>query len=257
MDAGEIMDGNSSDVPSGMSGTDSNLSPDSSATSLISSPVVGLLPELTPEEISEGILLFLLQVSGPSAVPGNANLNWALSVNLATRLMYVSVDNLYLLNYTQIPTTTGRKLQASSPSASIGEIQPGVVPLPDLQSESRNISVSGTGVYTPGPSMTFLYEVDIADVSYISYVHNQLNSIIATSLLLKDVQAANLSISSIYLLSFEPPQSPAAANTSSVSSIATPHEGVLTIFLVQMLGCPRIHCVPAHHLNESLEHVYV
>ena len=155
-------------------------------------------------------------------MPHNANLNWALSVNLATRLTYVTVDNLYLLNYTQIPSSARRRLLAGSPapppSSDIGEIQPGVVLLPDLQQEAQNISVEGTGVQIKGPSMTFMYEVDVADNAYIQYIHNQLNSIIATSVLLRDVQAANLSISSIYLLSFEPAQSTTAADTNSASA---------------------------------------
>ncbi len=136
--------------------------------------MTGLLPELTPDDVDEGVLLFLLQVSGASAVFGNSNLNWALSVNLATRLTYVSVDNLYLLNYTQVPSTTGRKLLAVTPSSTpeatpsdIGEIQAGVVALPDLQQRSQNLSLDGTGVYTQQPSMTFLYEVDVADTSYV------------------------------------------------------------------------------------------
>lgn len=208
----------------GVSISSAELSPDSNASSLISSPVLGLLPELTPADLADGVLLFLLQVSGASAVLGNYNLNWALSVNLATRLQYVSVDNLYLLNYSQLPTASGRRrlLDSSSPTAevspsSIGEVQSGVVALPDLQTDTQNLSAEGTGISTTTPSMVFMYEVQVADTSYISYIHNQLNSIIATSLLLKDVQAANLTIWSIYLLSFEPAETTAVANTTSVS----------------------------------------
>lgn len=208
----------------GVSVSSAELSPDSNASSLISSPVLGLLPELTPADLADGVLLFLLQVSGASAVLGNYNLNWALSVNLATRLQYVSVDNLYLLNYSQLPTASGRRrlLDTSSPTAevspsSIGEVQAGVVTLPDLQTDTQNLSAEGTGISTATPSMVFMYEVQVADTSYISYIHNQLNSIIATSLLLKDVQAANLTIWSIYLLSFEPAETTAVANTTSVS----------------------------------------
>jgi len=172
--------------------------------------VTGLLPELTPADLADGVLLFLLQVSGASAIVNNSNLNWALSVNLATRLEYVSVDNLYLLNYTQLPLSSRRRLLADSPlsaaelsPSSIGEVQAVVVALPDLPTEVQTLSQDGTGILT--------------HTSYISYIHNQLNSIIATSLLLKDVQAANLTISSIYLLSFEPSSSATAANTTSVS----------------------------------------
>ena len=186
--------------------------------------MTGLLPELTPADLAAGVLLFLLQVSGASAVINNSNLNWALSVNLATRLEYVSVDNLYLLNYTQLPISSRRRLLADSPlptaelsPSSIGEVQAGVVALPNLQTEVQTLSLDGTGISTHIPSMTFMYEVQVSDTSYISYIHNQLNSIIATSLLLKDVQAANLTISSIYLLSFEPSTSATAANTTSVS----------------------------------------
>ena len=212
--------------------TIADLSSTANASTIISSPVVGILPELTPDDEQQGILLFLLQVSGPSAVYGNSNLNWALSVNLATRLNYVTVDNLYLLNYTQIPLSTRRRLlqlsPASTPEAtpsSIGEVQASVVPLPDLQQDAQNLSVEGTGIYTTGPSMTFMYEVEVADTSYVSYIHNQLNSIIATSVLLSDVQAANLSITSIYLISFEPKQSPTSANTTSDSSLASTDPG--------------------------------
>lgn len=187
--------------------------------------MTGLLPELTPADLADGVLLFLLQVSGASAVINNSNLNWALSVNLATRLEYVSVDNLYLLNYTQLPLASRRRLLADSPlsvpelsPSSIGEVQAGVVALPDLQTEVQTLSQEGTGISTHVPSMTFMYEVQVSDTSYISYIHNQLNSIIATSVLLKDVQAANLTISSIYLLSFEPSTSATAANTTSLST---------------------------------------
>ena len=186
--------------------------------------MTGLLPELTPADLADGVLLFLLQVSGASAVINNSNLNWALSVNLATRLEYVSVDNLYLLNYTQLPISSRRRLLADSPlstaelsPSSIGEVQAGVVALPNLQTEVQTLSLDGTGISTHIPSMTFMYEVQVSDTSYISYIDNQLKSIIATSLLLKDVQAANLTISSIYLLSFEPSTSATAANTTSVS----------------------------------------
>lgn len=207
---------------SGLSVSALALSPDANASNILSSPITGLLPELTPDSLQNGVCLFLLQVSGQSAIPNNPNLNWALSVNLATRLTYVTVNNLYLLNCTQIPSNARRRLLAGSPapppSSSVGEIQSGVVPLPDLQQEVQNISVEGTGVQIKGPSMTFMYEVDVTDNSYIQYIHNQLNSIIATSVLLKDVQAANLSISSIYLLSFEPAQSTTAADTSSASA---------------------------------------
>jgi hypothetical protein len=208
----------------GISVLSADLSPDASASAIISSPVTGLLPELTPADLADGVLLFLLQVSGASAIVNNSNLNWALSVNLATRLEYVSVDNLYLLNYTQLPLSSRRRLLADSPlsaaelsPSSIGEVQAGVVALPDLPTEVQTLSQDGTGIVTHVPSMTFMYEVQVSDTSYISYIHNQLNSIIATSLLLKDVQAANLTISSIYLLSFEPSTSATAANTTSVS----------------------------------------
>lgn len=222
----------------GISVPSAELSPDTSASAIISSPVTGLLPELTPADLAEGVLLFLLQVSGASAVINNSNLNWALSVNLATRLEYVSVDNLYLLNYTQLPPSCGRRLLADTPlsaaelsSSSIGEVQAGVVALPDLQTQIQTLTLDGTGVLTHTPSMSFMYEVQVSDTSYISYIHNQLNSIIATSLLLKDVQAANLSISSIYLLSFEPAQSATAANTTS-DSLSTDPSG-------------KVRCLPA------------
>lgn len=228
--------------------TIADLSSTANASTIISSPVVGILPELTPDDEQQGILLFLLQVSGPSAVYGNSNLNWALSVNLATRLNYVTVDNLYLLNYTQIPLSTRRRLlqlsPASTPEAtpsSIGEVQASVVPLPDLQQDAQNLSVEGTGIYTTGPSMTFMYEVEVADTSYVSYIHNQLNSIIATSVLLSDVQAANLSITSIYLISFEPKQSPTSANTTSDSSLASTDpdkKAHKTIFLLTTVLVP-------------------
>ena len=191
--------------------------------------MTGLLPDLTPSDLADGVLLFLLQVSGASAVINNSNLNWVLSVNLATRLEYVSVDNLYLLNYTQLPPSSRRRLLADTPlsaaelsPSNIGEVQTGVVALPDLQTQMQTLSQDGTGILTHNPSMTFMYEVQVSDTTYISYIHNQLNSIIATSLLLSDVQAANLSISSIYLLSFEPSSSATAANTTSASLSTQP-----------------------------------
>ena len=199
--------------------TNLTASPDASANALLSSPVSGLMPELTPAEESDGILLFLLQVSGPGALIGNANLNWALSVNLATRLDYVTVDNLYLLNYTQLPTNPpGRRLLQTStptPTPAIGAVSSGVVNLPDLDEEATNLSTVGTGVVTTSPAMAFMYEADVGSAAYISYVHNQLNSIIATSALLSDVQHANLSINSIYLVSFEPAYEPNATTTLS------------------------------------------
>ncbi|KAA6423450.1 MAG: cytochrome P450 [Trebouxia sp. A1-2] len=235
---------NSTVAADGISVASADLSPDTSASAVISSPVTGLLPELTPADLADGVLLFLLQVSGASAVINNSNLNWALSVNLATRLEYVSVDNLYLLNYTQLPPSSRRRLLADAPlsaaelsPSNIGEAQAGVVALPDLQTQIQTLSQDGTGILTHNPSMTFMYEVQVSDTSYISYIHNQLNSIIATSLLLKDVQAANLSISSIYLLSFEPSQSATAANTTSVS-LSTPPSGRpshKTLFLTTIL----------------------
>lgn len=196
-----------------------NLSPDADANALLSSPVSGLMPELTPAQETEGILLFLLQVSGPAAWVGNTNLNWALSVNLATRLDYVTVDNLYLLNYTQLPnsSTQGRRLlQTSTPSPkpAIGEISHGVVNLPDLSSEAANLTTVGTGVMTNSPSIAFMYEAEVESADYVPYVHNQLNSIIATSALLRDVRLANLSINSIYLLSFVPAWEPNGSITS-------------------------------------------
>ncbi|KAL0034790.1 hypothetical protein WJX77_007383 [Trebouxia sp. C0004] len=229
----------------GISASIADLSPDTSASAIISSPVIGLLPELTPSDLAEGVLLFLLQVSGASAVNKNTNLNWALSVNLATRLEYVSVDNLYLLNYTQLPPSSRRRLLTDTPlsdaelsPSNIGEVQAGVVALPDLQTEIQTLSQDGTGILTHNPSMTFMYEVQVSDTSYISYIHNQLNSIIATSLLLKDVQAANLSISSVYLLSFEPSQSATATNTTSVSWSTHPSDRPIshkTIYLTTIL----------------------
>lgn len=243
--AGADTSDNSTLYTDGVSLSTAELSPDSNASSLISSPVTGLLPELTPSDLADGVLLFLLQVSGASAVLGNYNLNWALSVNLATRLQYVSVDNLYLLNYSQLPTISGRRrlLDVSSPTAevspsSIGEVQAGVVALPDLQTDTQNLNQEGTGISTTTPSMVFMYEVQVADTSYISYIHNQLNSIIATSLLLKDVQAANLTIWSIYLLSFEPEQTAAAANTTSVSVTSKEHSDHKTIFLLTVTLIP-------------------
>lgn len=169
--------------------------------------------------MEDGVCLFLLQVSGPSAVYGNEGLSQELSSNLATRLTYVNDSNLFLLNYTQIPSNPRRRILANAalPSAApapLGAIEAGVVPLPDLQAEMQNISVQGTGVKIKGPSMTFMYEVFATDNAYIVNIHNQLNSIIATSVLLKDVQAANLSIYSIYLLDFQPGQTIAAANTA-------------------------------------------
>ena len=213
----------SSTGASGLSVSAMALSPDTNTSTVLASPITGLLPELTPDALQSGVCLFLLQVSGAAAISGNANLNWALSVNLATRLTYVTADNLYLLNYTQIPASSRRRLLSGSPvpspsPANIGEIQAGVVALPDLEQEVTNISVQGTGVQIRGPSMTFMYEVDVTDNAYIQYIHNQLNSIIATSVLLKDVQAANLSVSSIYLLSFEPAQSTASADITAVQS---------------------------------------
>ena len=205
-----------------------SLSPDANASALLSSPLAGLMPELTPSEETEGILLFLLQVSGPAANFGNANLNWALSVNLATRLDYVTIDNLYLLNYTQLPTNPPagqrrRLLQTATPTPTpaIGEVSNGVVSLPDLGEETANLSTVGTGVITSTPSMAFMYEADVGSADYISYVHNQLNSIIATSALLSDVRSANLSINSIYLVSFEPAYEPNATSTN-ITSYSSP-----------------------------------
>ncbi|DBB18025.1 hypothetical protein WJX82_008169 [Trebouxia sp. C0006] len=238
---------NSTLAADGISISSADISPDASASAIISSPVTGLLPELTPADLAAGVLLFLLQVSGASAVINNSNLNWALSVNLATRLEYVSVDNLYLLNYTQLPISSRRRLLADSPlptaelsPSSIGEVQAGVVALPNLQTEVQTLSLDGTGISTHIPSMTFMYEVQVSDTSYISYIHNQLNSIIATSLLLKDVQAANLTISSIYLLSFEPSTSATAANTTSVSvsTKSSDHSSHKTIFLLTTILIP-------------------
>lgn len=220
--------------------TNLSLSPDADASALLSSPMAGLMPELTPSEQTEGILLFLLQVSGPAAINGNANLNWALSVNLATRLDYVTVDNLYLLNYTQLPTNTpaGQRrslLQSSTPTPTpaIGEVSSGVVSLPDLSQETANLSTEGTGVTSSTPSIAFMYEADVGSADYISYVHNQLNSIIATSALLRDVRSANLSINSIYLVSFEPAYEP---NGTNITSYSVP--GATGISTIQQFGPP-------------------
>lgn len=204
---------------SGLSVSDNALSPDNNASNLLASPVNGLLPELTPDAMEDGVCLFLLQVSGPSAVYGNEGLCQELSSNLATRLTYVNDSNLFLLNYTQVPSNHRRRiLENAAPSspapAPLGAIQPGVVALPDLQAEMQNISLQGTGVKIKGPSMTFMYEVFAQDNAYIVNIHNQLNSIIATSVLLKDVQAANLSIYSIYLLDFQPEATIAGANSA-------------------------------------------
>ena len=177
--------------------------------------------------MEDGVCLFLLQVSGPSAVYGNERLNQELSSNLATRLTYVNDSNLFLLNYTQIPSNNRRRIlentaPPSTPQAHVGAIQPGVIPLPDLQAELQNISVQGTGVKIKGPSMTFMYEV------FAKNNHNQLNSIIATSVLLKDVQAANLTIYSIYLLDFQPGETATAGTNAAYPppspSESTPHQ---------------------------------
>lgn len=191
---------------SGLAVPNDTLSPDSNASSILASPIPGLLPELSPDAMEDGVCLFLLQVSGPDAYNDNQNLSQALYDNLATRLRYVNSSNLYLLNYTQVPSHSRRRMLAvaSSPPPSLAEVEAGVVPLPDLEAELQNITVQGTGVIIKGPSMTFMYEAVVDDDAYITYIHNQLNSIIATSILLKDVQAANLSISSIYLLAFQP-----------------------------------------------------
>lgn len=191
---------------SGLAVSDDALSPDSNASSILASPIPGLLPELSPDAMENGVCLFLLQVSGPDAYNDNQNLSQALFDNLSTRLRYVNSSNLYLLNYTQVPSHSRRRLLAvaSSPPPFLAEVEAGVVPLPDLEAELQNITVQGTGVIIKGPSMTFMYEAVVDDNAYITYIHNQLNSIIATSILLKDVQAANLSISSIYLLAFQP-----------------------------------------------------
>lgn len=168
--------------------------------------------------------MFLLQVSGPAAVISNPNLNWALSINLATRLDYVTVDNLYLLNYTQLPSNHRRSLlQASTPTPtpSVGEVSAGVINFTDLTAEAANLTTIGTGVMTSNPSIAYMYEADVGNKDYISYVHNQLNSIIATSALLSDVRSANLSINSIYLVSFEP----AYDNTSSTASLSNAGPG--------------------------------
>ena len=209
------------DISTGDSGLapvpESSLSPDNNASSLLASPITGLLPELTPDAMEEGVCLFLLQVSGRDAQGDNHALSQALNDNLSSRLKYVNASNLYLLNYTEVPSDSQRRmLAASSPqSPPTADIETGVVPLPDLQAEMQNITVQGTGVQIKGPSMTFMYEVVVDNESYISIIHNQLNSIIATSLLLKDVQAANLSISSIYMLAFQPGQPVSADNTSA------------------------------------------
>ena len=205
---------------SGLHVSDNTLSPDNNASSILASPVSGLLPELSPNAMEDGVALFLLQVSGRDALEGNDRLNQELYKNLVTRLIYVNDSNLYLLNYTQVPTGNRRSLLAdanapSSPPPPLGEIQTGVVPLPDLQAETQNISVQGTGVQIKGPSMTFMYEVVAENNAHIVNINNQLNSIIATTLLLKDVQAANLSISSIYLLAFQPGLSASVDNTSA------------------------------------------
>ena len=210
------------DISSGDSGLapvpESNLSPDNNASSLLASPIPGLLPELPPNAMEDGVCLFLLQVSGRDAYDDyNQDLSQALNDNLSSRLKYVNASNLYLLNYTEVPSDSRRRLLAASlpPPPPAAGIESGVVPLPDLQAEMQNITVQGTGVHIKGPSMTFMYEVVVDNESYISTIHNQLNSIIATSLLLKDVQAANLSISSIYLLAFQPGQPASADNTSA------------------------------------------
>ena len=227
--------------------TNLSLSPDADASALLSSPMAGLMPELTPSEQTEGILLFLLQVSGPAAIVGNTNLNWALSVNLATRLDYVTVDNLYLLNYTQLPTNTpaGQRrslLQTSTPTRTpaVGEVSSGVVSLPDLSQETANLSTVGTGVTTSSPSIAFMYEADVGSADYISYVHNQLNSIIATSALLRDVRSANLSVNSIYLVSFEPAYEPNGTNITSYSA-----PGATGIPTIQQLS-PSLCCCNLH-----------
>ena len=173
--------------------------------------------------MEDGVCLFLLQVSGRDAYDDNQALSQALKDNLSSRLKYVDASNLYLLNYTEVPSDSRRRLLAdSSPSPpSIAEIETGVVPLPDLQAEMQNITTQGTGVHINGPSMTFMYEVVVDSESYISSIHNQLNSIIATSLLLKDVQAANLSISSIYLLAFQPGQLASTDNSSAAPQLVS------------------------------------
>lgn len=205
------------------------------------------MPELTPSEETEGILLFLLQVSGPAAYIGNQNLNWALSVNLATRLDYITVDNLYLLNYTQLPTNSasqGRKLLQTStptPTPAIGEISSGVVDLPDLNQEAANLTSAGTGVVTSSPSIAFMYEADVGSADYVAFVHNQLNSIIATSALLTDVRHANLSVNSIYLVSFEPAYEPNATSITSYAASDGMFCGPKAFHLY--FTCPVIHNV--------------
>ena len=218
---------------------DSNLSPDGNASSLLASPITGLLPELTPDAMEDGVCLFLLQVSGRDAYDDNQALSQALNDNLSSRLKYVNGSNLYLLNYTEVPSDSRRRLLAASSPAppSITEIETGVVPLPDLQAEMQNITVQGTGVHINGPSMTFMYEVVVDTEWYISSIHNQLNSIIATSLLLKDVQAANLSISSIYLLAFEPWQ-PSSSDSSSAAAQLVSRKFYFTTS--QCLPCIRL-----------------
>ena len=213
-------------MPSGDSGLapvpESDSPPDDDTSSLLASPITGLLPELPPSAMEDGVCLFLLQVSGRDACDDYyPDLSQALNDNLSSRLKFVNASNLYLLNYTEVPSDSRRRMLAASspPPPPAAGIEAGVVPLPDLQAEMQNMTVQGTGVQIRGPSMTFMYEVVVDNESYISSIHNQLNSIIATSLLLKDVQAADLSISSIYLLAFEPWQLAAADNSSAAPQL--------------------------------------
>ena len=202
--------------------------------------------------MEDGVCLFLLQVSGPDARDDNQALNQALNDNLSSRLQFVNASNLYLLNYTEVPSDRRRRLlAASSPLSSIADIQPGVVPLPDLQAEMQNITVQGTGVQIKGPSMTFLYEVVVDSESYISSIHNQLNSIIATSLLLKDVQAANLAISSIYMLAFQPGQ-PAATDISSAAPPLESGKSQLTSTRSNSCNCLAMPLQPDQTVSSGL-----